>query len=251
MEKIFILKKNKMKIKHKNIICYIAARKGSKRVPEKNIRMIGGKPLIAHTIKNALDSKLFDHVVVSTEDKDIALIAKKFGAVVPFLRPKKLASDTVRVRDVLVHDIKKLSSLGYNFDMIVVRDCTAPFIRNKDIEGSINLLKKSKCNTVVAVYKQHFNPYFNIVEIKSDGFLKLSKKRQSVKIRQEAPLVYQLNGLLVFYVDKFLKYATGPSIIPKTLPYEIPIETGLMIDTEFEFKIAEMIFQEKLNTKKD
>jgi len=56
---------------------------------------------------------------------------------------------------------------------------------------------------------------------------------------------------LVFYVDKFLKYATGPSIIPKTLPYEIPIETGLMIDTEFEFKIAEMIFQEKLNPKKD
>ena len=73
-------------------ICLIAARRGSKGVPIKNIKMIGGKPLIAHTIKSSLDSKIFSHVIVSTEDDEIAKIAKNYGAEVPFLRPKKLAT---------------------------------------------------------------------------------------------------------------------------------------------------------------
>jgi len=226
-------------------ICFIGARGGSKGVPRKNIRLLAKKPLIAYTIESALNSKIFSHVVVSTEDKEIAKVAKKFGAEVPFMRPKKLATSSAGMVDVMIHGIKKLRSLGYDFDIFVNRDCTVPFLQNKDIKGAINLLRKTKCDEVVSVYKQHLNPYFNMMEIGPKGFLELSKKKgKRPRGRQEAPVVYQLNGLFVFDVSKLLKFREP--ILPKTLPYEIPVETGLMIDTEIEFRIAELIVQKKL-----
>ena len=86
-------------------ICLIAARGGSKGVPKKNIRKLAGKPLIAHTIEKALDSNIFSSVIVSTENKEIAKISKKFGAEVPFVRPKKLATDSASTDDVIIHAI--------------------------------------------------------------------------------------------------------------------------------------------------
>lgn len=226
-------------------ICFIGARGGSKGVPRKNIKLIAGKPLIAYTIQSAIKSKLFDHVVVSTEDLEIATIAKNFGAEVPFMRPKRLATDTIGFAPVLSHGIKKLFSLGYDFETLVLRDCTVPFIRNKDIEGTIKLLEKRKVDAVFGVYRQHFNPYFNMFELDSYGFLKLSKKKgMRPRSRQEAPPIYQMVGLDTFNVEKFMKYQK--IILPRILPYEIPPETGIMIDTELEFKIVEIIMKNKL-----
>lgn len=227
-------------------ICFIAARGGSKGVPKKNIRSLNDKPLIAHTIEKSLNSNIFSDVIVSTEDKEIEIIAKKYGASVPFIRPKKLATDDAGMDDVISHGIKKLYSLGYKFDILVSRDCTVPFIRNIDVTGSIELLNKSQCDGVFGVYKQHHNPYFNMMEKDSNGFLKFSKKpRRKIKNRQDAPIVYQLNGLFAISVEKFLKH--GKLCMPKILPYEISPETGFMIDTEFEFQIAEMIAAKKIN----
>ena len=224
-------------------ICIIPARGGSKGVPKKNIRKIDGKPLIAYTIKSALKSKIFSYVFVCTEDSDIARISKNFGAEVPFLRPKKLAGGSVPMDAVLVDFISKIISLGYKFDTFVWRDCTVPFIRNKDILGSIKLLKKKKANLVIGVYKQHLNPYYNVVEKNSSGFLQLVKKNERPTSRQQAPIVYQMNGLYVFNAKNFLK--KGKSIMQKMIPCEIPIETGLMIDTEFEFNIAKLILENR------
>ncbi len=226
-------------------ICFIGARGGSKGVPRKNIRKIAGKPLIAYTIQSALKSKLFSHVFVSTEDKEIASVAKIFGAEVPFMRPKNLATDTIGFAPVLSHGIKKLFSFGYDFETLVLRDCTAPFIRNVDIKGTIELLDKKNVHAVFGVYRQHFNPYFNMFELDPRGFLKLSKtKGNRPRSRQEAPPIFQMTGLDTFNVEKFLKYKK--IILPKILPYEIPPETGIMIDTELEFKTVEMIIQKKL-----
>ena len=124
-------------------ICIIPARAGSKSVPNKNIRLIAGKPLIYYTIKSALESKLFSHVIVSTEDKKIASIAKKYGAEVPFMRPRNLATDKTPQEQVLLHAVKKLNSLGIYFEIFVYRDCTCPFIDGRDMKGTIELLKKS------------------------------------------------------------------------------------------------------------
>ncbi len=229
-------------------ICFIGARGGSKGVPNKNIRRMGGKPLIAHTIESALKSNLFSQVIVSTDSEKIARIAKKYGANVPFLRPKKLATDNSSFNDVLLHGINQLKLLKICPEIIVIRDCTVPFITNKAIKNSIALLKKEKCDIVCSAYRQHHNPYFNMMEKGKNGFLKFSKKMpHKIKNRQEAPIVYQLNGLFVVNVKKFLNHKT--IIMPKILPYEIPAETGLMIDTEFEFQIADMIAKRKIKLK--
>ncbi len=226
-------------------ICFIGARGGSKGVLKKNVRLLNGKPLISHSIESALDSNIFSNVIVSTEDNEIAKIAKQYGAEVPFMRPKKLATDTAGMYDVIIHGINNLRNLGYKFDILVNRDCTVPFIRNKDIRGSINLLQKKNCDAVYGVYRQHHNPYFNMMEPDSNGFLRYSKSiGKKIKSRQSAPVVYQLNGLFTIYVDKLLKH--GKWHMPKILPYEIPPETGFMIDTEFEFQIAEMIAKGKI-----
>ena len=223
-------------------ICLICARGGSKGVPNKNIRIISKKPLIAHTIISAINSKLFSHVVVSTENKNIAQISKKYGAEVPFIRPKNLALDTTPVGDVFIHAIKKLYSLGYEFEIFVNRDCTVPFIKNTDIKKTIDLLKNKKCDAVYGVYRQHLNPYFNMMEKNNEGYLRLSKKlKERPKSRQKAPIVFQLNGLFTFDAKKFLNQ--GDPIMANALPYEISPESGLMIDTEIEFKMAEVLFK--------
>ena len=223
-------------------ICLICARGGSKGVRNKNTKIIHKKPLIAHTIEKAVNSNIFSHVVVSTEDKKIAKISEKYGAEVPFIRPRRLSGDLTPIGDVFVHAIKKLQTLNYEFDIFVNLDCTVPFIDKKDITGSINLLKKKKCDAVYGVYRQHLNPYFNMMELNSKGFLTMTKKlAKRPRSRQEAPVVYQLNGLFSYDKEKFLK--TGNPIMSKAVPYEIPLERGFMIDTEAEFDIAELMFK--------
>jgi len=226
-------------------VCLIAARGGSKGVPKKNIRLLQNKPLIAYTIEKSLDSGIFSHVIVSTEDQEIAKISKQYGADIPFMRPKYLAKDTTGMAEVMIHAVSKLQSNGYDFDIFVNRDCTVPFIRNSDISSSISLLKKTKSDAVYGVYVQHFNPYFNMMEMSQNGYLEFSKKMKVKPTRrQDAPKVFQLNGFFTYNTKRFLKF--GNQYPPKGLPLEIPPETGIMIDTELEFKIVEIMMKQKL-----
>ena len=226
-------------------ICFIGARGGSKGVPRKNIRPILGKPLIAYTIESSLKSRIFSHVIVSTDDKEIAKIAKQYGAEVPFMRPKNLATDNIGFAPVLYHGIKKLHSLGYEFDVVVERDCTAPFIRNVDVKKAVKLFGRKKPHAVFSAYRQHFNPYFNMFEKNPNGFIKLCKYlNERPRTRQESPPVFQMSGFIVYDVKKFLRFKK--IILPKIIPYEIPSETGIMIDTKLEFKIVELIIKNNL-----
>ena len=223
-------------------ICIIPARGGSKGVPKKNIKMIAGKPLLAHVIEKIKKSNIFSHIIVSTEDDQIGKIAKKYGAEVPFMRPKNLATDTTPMDQVLLHAIQTLYKLEYKFEVFVWRDATTPFIQNNDIKKSIQLLKKKNASIVCGVYQQHLNPYFNMVEKDKNGFLKLSKKlKNRPTSRQSAPIVYQLNGLYTYDAKKFLKLKKTD--FSKTIPLEIHMETGFMIDTPFEFEIARLIIE--------
>ena len=225
-------------------ICIIPARAGSKSVPNKNIRLIAGKPLIYYTIKSALESKLFSHVIVSTEDKKTASIAKKYGAEVPFMRPRNLATDKTPQEQVLLHAVKKLNSLGIDFEIFVYRDCTVPFIDSSDMNGAIELLKKSDCYSTCASIKAHPNPYFGMWEPNKEGFLKISKTTDKViSRRQDAPIVYIIDGLFVFWTKNFLK--TRKCLTSKMLPYEISREHSHMIDFPFDFKVAESLINSK------
>lgn len=225
-------------------VCIIPARGGSKGVPKKNIRKIGGKPLLGHVVEQLKKSKIFNNVIVSTDDEEISRVAKKYGAEVPFVRPKNLATDTTPMDAVLLHAVKTLHSMGYNFKVFVWRDATTPFIRTDDIKKSIHLLEQKKAAIVCGVYRQHLNPYFNMVEKTANGFLKLSKSlKQRPVSRQNAPIVYQLNGLYVYDAATFLKIRRTD--FSKSIPFEIPMETGLMIDTPFEFEIAKLLIEQK------
>ncbi len=226
-------------------ICLIAAREGSRGVPGKNIRLFAGKPLIAHTILSSLESDIFSHVIVSTDSKKIAKISKKYGAEVPFMRPKNISSNKSSMSEVIEHTIKKLVTIGFDFNELVNRDCTAPFIQVLDIKKALSLLRKTECDAVVAAYKTHLNPYFNMMEIKKKGFLEFSKKSKTkFSSRQSAPSVFQLTGFQVVNVSQFLKYKK--IYMPKTLPIEIKSENGLMIDTEYEFEMAKCLAKKRI-----
>jgi CMP-N,N'-diacetyllegionaminic acid synthase len=223
-----------------NAICIISARGGSKGVPYKNIKKLGDKPLIAHSIETAKNSKLFKYVIVSTDDKKIASIAKKYGAYVPFMRPKKLALDSTPLESVLLYTVKKLKSMKLDFDTFMIKDCTVPFIDEKDMQGAMRLFKKSNCNGVFAAIRAHPNPYFGMMEINSNGYLQISKSlKQTITRRQNAPVVYAIDGLYILKVDIFLK--TSKIFMSKTLPYEITKDHGHMIDFPIDFKLAECL----------
>ena len=222
----------------------IPARGGSKGVPRKNIRILNGLPLIAYPIQAAQKSTYVSEIYISTDDQEIAEIAKKYGAEVPFMRPRNLATDKTPQEQVLLHAVKKLNSLGIDFEIFVYRDCTVPFIDSSDMNGAIELLKKSDCYSTCASIKAHPNPYFGMWEPNKEGFLKISKTTDKViSRRQDAPIVYIIDGLFVFWTKKFLK--TRKCLTPKMLPYEISRDHSHMIDFEFDFKVAELLINSK------
>tara|TARA_B100000029_G_scaffold514915_1_gene619602 strand:+ start:5785 stop:6474 length:690 start_codon:yes stop_codon:yes gene_type:complete len=222
-------------------ICIIPARAGSKGVKGKNIRNLNGKPLISYAINSAKKSKLFSHVFVSTEDEKISNIAKKYGAEIPFLRPKKLANDNSDIVDTLFYTIKKLE-LNYNFDSVMLRDCTCPFIDDKDMKKIINSFKKNDCDSVYSGVLAHPNPYFGMGELNSKKYLFTPKKSKKIIYRrQDAPKVYNLDGLVIFNSKNFLR--TKKLLTNKSLVVEITKEHGHMIDFEFDFTVAELLMK--------
>lgn len=223
--------------KNSEIICLIPARYGSKGVPLKNIKKIKGKPLIAYAIEKAKKSKIFSKIIVSTENQKIKKIAEKYGAEVPFLRPKKLAMDASSMNDVVSHTIINLEKLNYSFEQIFLYDVTTFFLESNDIIGMKKLYDKSHVDTIILSYETHLNPYFNQMELNKQGFLRVSKKfEKNIYSRNFAPTVFQLAGCFLINKKSFLKY--GKLHMPKEIPYVVSPKKGLMIDTDFEFQIA-------------
>ena len=226
-----------MTSKDSKIICLIPARYGSKGVVNKNIKMIKGKPLIAHAIEKAKKSNIFSKIIVSTDHKKIQKISEKFGAEVPFIRPKKFANDTSSMNDVVLHTIKTLEKLDYSFEQIFLYDVTTFFLESNDIIRMKTLFDKSDVHTVILSYKTHLNPYFNQMELNNNGFLKISKKlKKDFFSRNSVPTVFQLAGCFLIDKKSFLKY--GKLHMPKEIPYVVTQKKGLMIDTNFEYEIA-------------
>ena len=222
------------------ILCVIPARGGSKGIEKKNIRKINNKPLIAYTIESTLSSRLFDDVIVSTDNKEIADISKSYGAQIPFIRPTELAQDNSNSDEVILHAILEMKKLGFEYDIVVLRDCTVPFIDANDMKNMLDLFKQSDCNAVFGAIKAHPNPYFGMMELDDNGFLIPSKKVEKEIIRrQDAPTVYDVDGIFILDNMNFLE--TKKIYSGKILPYEISKEHGHMIDFEFDFKVAELL----------
>jgi CMP-N,N'-diacetyllegionaminic acid synthase len=224
------------------VICVIPARGGSKGVPRKNIKPLAGKPLIAYTVEQSLQSKYIDRTIVSTEDREIADISRQYGAEVPFMRPDDLAGDQVATVDVLLHTIKWLEEEDkYNFDILVLLHTTTPLRAAKDIDSCIKMLNALKADNVFSVTEAHRNPYFNMVEVDKQGTVKLVKEG-AFSTRQSAPKVYDLNASIYVWWKDILKKEKKVFLAGSKI-YVMPKERSVDIDDDFDFRIAEYLFK--------
>jgi len=228
------------------VLCTICARGGSKGIPNKNIKPLLGKPLIAHTIETALNSKWIDRVVVSTDSEKIAEIAKEYNAEVPFMRPAELSTDTAPKLPVIRHLVSNyLESNTFKPDFVIDLDPTSPLRIEDDIDQAMQMISKDEnCDSVITGYHSDKNPYFNMIEIDKNGFAQLSKKNTGKPItsRQEAPPVFSMNASI--YIWRTSVLMTRKNIIEGRVKFfEMPRSRSIDIDHEIDFMIVENLMK--------
>ena len=187
------------------ILSIIPARGGSKGIPKKNICKLNGKPLLSYSIKNALESKLVNRVVVSTDDDAIAKISKRYGAEVPFIRPKNFSKDSSSSIDVVKHVLQELNDKEeYVPDIVTLLQPTSPLRTTKSLDKSIQLLIKHKSDTVLGVFELKSHPYSAFW--KKNGYLKPIKKNfLKFYQRQKRPDCYYPSGSIYTFWSKNIK----------------------------------------------
>jgi N,N'-diacetyl-8-epilegionaminate cytidylyltransferase len=233
--------------KDKIILGLICARGGSKGVPKKNIKPLGGNPLICWSVKIARQCPYIDKIVVSTDDTSIAAIAKEHGAEVPFIRPAPLAEDNSPEWLVWQHAIRKLAETeNFTSDYLIVLPPTSPFRSIEDVNRSIELIDEENIDIVISVTHSNRNPYFNMVELDTNGFASLSKRpERHVYRRQDAPRVFDMTTVLYTAKIDFILNANGV-FDGRVKALEIPETRALDIDTEMDFKFAEYLISDGL-----
>ena len=177
----------------KKTVAIIPARGGSKRIPRKNIKDFFGKPLIAYSIEVALKSKLFEKVIVSTDDEEIANVAIKYGATVPFIRPKELSDDFTGTGAVVEHTINYLKENGENYDFICTIYATAPFIQEKYLVEGFEKLKNSNAKNTFSCTSMPF-PIQRTFKITQDDRCEMFWKENFMKRSQDLEEAYQDAG---------------------------------------------------------
>lgn len=230
------------------ILITICARKGSKRVKNKNMRDLMGKPLIAHTIETAKKWGRADRIIVSTDSNEIAEISREYGAEVPFMRPNELASDTAPKLPVIQHAVKYLKDEeNEEFDLVVDLDPTSPLRTAEDLENAYNIMIQKNSINLFSVCLARKNPYFNMVELDDKGYAHLSKKLENPVFRmQDTPKVYELNASIYIYWTKYL-FDMESVINDGSIIYEMPDERSIDIDSEVDFKMVEFFIKENSN----
>lgn len=227
-------------------IAIITARGGSKRIPKKNIRDFCGKPILAYSIEAALKSRIFDEVMVSTESEEIAEIARKEGAVVPFFRSEKTANDYAATADVLLEVIEEYRQRSREFDYGCCIYPTAPFITPEKLRNAMELLVKQDADSVMPVVQYSFPPQRG-VEIE-DGFIKVKwQEYYNMRSQDLSPVYHDVGQFYCFQVDRFL--ASKKVIGEKCLPIVVSDLEVQDIDNVEDWKIAEMKYQLMMSEK--
>jgi CMP-N,N'-diacetyllegionaminic acid synthase len=226
------------------VLSIIPARGGSKGIPFKNIHKLCGKPLISYSIKNALESKLINRVIVSTDDKKIAKISKYYGAEVPFLRPKNLAKDSTSTLDVIKYLLDELNyKEKYIPDIITILQPTTPLRTTISLDKSIRLLIRYKPNIVLGVFQPKSHPYRSFW--KNSKFLTpLRKDFLKFHQRQLRPDCYYPSGSIYTFWNKTIEQY-GDMYGPKILPLILNKKESIDIDDPFDLLIANTLLKNK------
>ena len=222
------------------ILAVIPARSGSKSVKDKNIRPLGGRPLIAWSIKAALACRQIDKVIVSTDSDKYAQLAKFYSAEI-IMRPAELAQDDTPMIPVLQHALNEVKPSA---DLIVLLDPTSPLRTVKDIELCLEKINLPETDSVVTVTEAEHNPYYVMCQIENDYLhYPLIKPSQAIHRRQDAPKVYRLNAGV--YVIKKQIIKDGNIFTAKTRIVKMPQIRSSHIDNELDFKYADWLIKEK------
>ncbi len=232
-------------------LCTICARGGSKGVPGKNIRMLMGLPLIAHSIAQAKNTKLFDKIAVSSDSDEILNAASEYGADIIIKRPDEMASDSAGKLVAIRHAILEAEKqAGKEYNTLVDLDATAPLRVEDDIIMAVELLEKQKISSVMSGTPAHRSPYFNLLEVNENNEIALSKKAEKdVLSRQSSPKCYDMNASI--YVWAREPFLSEPACFYKnTRLLVMPDKRSVDIDSELDFAIVETIMQ-KFDYKKE
>lgn len=224
---------------NKKNIAIIPARSGSKGLPDKNVKLLNGKPLIAYTIEAAIKSGCFEKVIVSTDSQNYAQIAEKYGAEIPFLRSEQNSQDTSSSWDVCIEVLEKIEE---KFDTVVLLQPTSPLRKDFHIKKSLNLFYENKAEAVVSATKTD-HPIEWCSHLPEDLSLEnFIKKENKHKRRQELPPSYRLNGAIYIMKAKSLK-SQMDLYTKNCYAYIMEEKYSIDIDHEIDFLMAETILK--------
>lgn len=229
-----------------NILCIIPARGGSKAVPKKNIRLLAGKPLIAHTIDAALAvrSNLY-RIIVSTDDNETAEIARSYGAEVPFIRPAELAEDTSPTLPVVQHAIAFIEQVDQvRFDWILLLQPTTPFRSSGDIKQALRLAQQESCDSIISVRQVLAEHPILMKRIENNRLLPFFMEEKEGTRRQDyLPEAYMRNGA-IYLVRRDVVLQNDSLWGESICPLIMPDVRSINIDSLLDFRFAELLVQE-------
>lgn len=228
------------------ILALIPARGGSKGIPGKNIKILGGKPLIAYSIEAAKESRYISKVVVSTDDQSIYEIANQYGAETPFLRPAELSTDTARSVDVVIHALSFLDSINEHFDAVCLLQPTSPFRAKGFIDACIESFIHQKTDSLVSTRSipDEYNPHWTF-EADEQGHLHIATGEKTIiSRRQDLPKAYIRDGAVYLTKTEVLK--NSQSLYGETLSFKESTESfHVNLDTEEDWYLAEKFLADK------
>ena len=226
-------------------LAIITARGGSKRIPRKNIKDFLGKPIIAYSIEAAIESGVFDEVMVSTDDEEIAEIAKKYGAKVPFMRSEATSNDTATTNDVLMEVVNEYEKRGTKFDYCACLYPTAPFVTAEKLRKANKMLTESNVDTLIPVVSFSYPPKRALV-IRDERLVFKYPEYMDSRSQDLEPEYHDIGQFYFFNVDAFKK--NKKLMIGNILPLVVDEMEVQDIDNESDWKIAEIKYQKMMDT---
>lgn len=224
----------------------IPARGGSKGIPGKNIKPLGGKPLIAYAIEAARDAGAPDsRIIVSTDDGRIAAVARDWGLATDYMRPVALGGDTVGSREVILDVMDWADRRGIDYEAVVLLQPTSPFRTADDISGAVALYDNS-LDMVVSVTEAASNPYYNCFETDGDGYLHVSKGDGLITRRQDAPKAWEYNGA-VYVINPHSIREMPLGAFKRRVPFVMPRSRSIDLDTPTDWLVAEALLEANIN----
>jgi len=224
-----------------SVLAVIAARGGSKGLPGKNLRLVGGRPMVAWSALAATSSALVDRVVISTDDPAIAAAAVAAGAEAPFIRPAELADDEAGIAPVLIHAIDALDGA---WDYIVLLQATSPLRRGEDIDACVSLCDGTGAPAVIAVTRPPKSPYWSVT-LDGEGRMHRLIEAPPVDRRQALPPTFMPNGAV--YVARVEWFRRSLSFVgADTRAYVMPPERSVDVDDELDLLMAEALISQRL-----